>query len=157
MSLTHPGGFVSAQYNGLNYPVTTVEYLVVAGGGGAGSNVGGGGGAGGLLTATGYSITLGSSITITVGAGGAGAGLLPPQSLHLQIIQNCIVTAHKTLKNKLQILFKVPSTSPVIGLLENPGAIPNAALRFKLGWTGPMKVLDPKKVQGSWQCTLRPA
>ena len=41
MSLTHIGGVISAQYNGLNYPVTTVEYLVVAGGG---NGVGGAGG-----------------------------------------------------------------------------------------------------------------
>ena len=59
MSLKWTGGVLSPTYNGLNYPVTTVEYLVVAGGGGA-SNYGGGGG-GGLLTATGYSITTGSS------------------------------------------------------------------------------------------------
>jgi hypothetical protein len=32
----------------------------------------GGGGGGGLLTAVGYSITAGSSITVTVGGGGAG-------------------------------------------------------------------------------------
>ena len=70
---SHPGGFVGAQYNGLNYPVQTVEYLVVAGGGGAGCSYGGGGGSGGLLTATGYSVTLGSSITITIGSGGTGA------------------------------------------------------------------------------------
>ena len=61
---SHPGGFIGAQYNGLNYPVQTVEYLVVAGGGGGGNGnvsngAAGGGGAGGLLTATGYSITLG--------------------------------------------------------------------------------------------------
>ena len=72
MSLTHPGGFVSAQYNGLNYPVQTVEYLVVAGGGGGGYWGGGGGGAGGLLQATGYSITIGTPITVTIGAGGSG-------------------------------------------------------------------------------------
>ena len=70
MSLTHQGGVISAQYNGLNYPVTAVEYLVVAGGGGAGGDRAGGGGAGGLLQATGYSVTIGSSITVTVGAGG---------------------------------------------------------------------------------------
>ena len=48
MSLTHIGGVISAQYNGLNYPVTTVEYLVVAGGGSGGGYWAGGGGAGGL-------------------------------------------------------------------------------------------------------------
>ena len=55
----------------------TVEYLVVAGGGGAGSKGegGSGGGAGGLLTSTGYIVTAGSALTITVGAGGpAGTG-----------------------------------------------------------------------------------
>jgi hypothetical protein len=70
MSLTKVGGVISASLNGLNYPVTTVEYLVVAGGGGAGFSAAGGGGAGGLLTAAGFSITLGSPITVTVGAGG---------------------------------------------------------------------------------------
>ena len=58
----------------VSVPVTpTVEYLVVAGGGGGGGtqdSAGGGGGAGGLLTATGYSITAGTPITVTVGAGG---------------------------------------------------------------------------------------
>ena len=39
--LSNPGGFKGAQYNGLNYPVQTVEYLVVAGGGGSGSYPGG--------------------------------------------------------------------------------------------------------------------
>ena len=51
--------------------VTQVEYLVVAGGGGGGM-AGGGGGAGGLLTATGLSVTPGTSYTVTVGAGGTG-------------------------------------------------------------------------------------
>ena len=50
---------------------TTVEYLVVAGGGAGGGWAGGGGGAGGYRTATGYSITSGVNITVTVGAGGA--------------------------------------------------------------------------------------
>lgn len=50
----------------------TVEYLVVAGGGGGGDTSGGGGGAGGVLTATGYSVSAGSAITVTVGAGGSG-------------------------------------------------------------------------------------
>jgi hypothetical protein len=49
-----------------------VEYLVVAGGAGGGANIGGGGGAGGYRTATGFSITSGTSYTVTVGAGGAG-------------------------------------------------------------------------------------
>jgi hypothetical protein len=47
----------------------TVEYLVVAGGGGAAP---GGGGAGGLVTGSGYSVSSGSPITVTVGAGGTG-------------------------------------------------------------------------------------
>ena len=73
----YTGGIVSNAVNGLSFPVTTVEYLVVAGGGGAGASnagnaSGGAGGAGGLLTASGYAITLGSVITVTVGAGGAG-------------------------------------------------------------------------------------
>jgi len=55
---------------------TEVEYLVVAGGGGGGGsangNYGGGGGAGGFRTATGYSVTGGSSIPVTVGAAGTG-------------------------------------------------------------------------------------
>jgi hypothetical protein len=49
-----------------------VEYLVVAGGAGGGANIGGGGGAGGYRTATGFSVTSGTSYTVTVGAGGAG-------------------------------------------------------------------------------------
>ena len=72
MSQRYTGGYVSTAFNGLNTAPTTVEYLVVAGGGGGGSD-GGGGGAGGLLTATGYAVTIGSSITVTVGAGGTGA------------------------------------------------------------------------------------
>lgn len=48
----------------------SADVLVVAGGGG-GSNYGGGG-AGGYRTATGFSISSGSSIPVTVGAGGAG-------------------------------------------------------------------------------------
>jgi len=59
----------------------TVDYLVVAGGGGGGYGTGsagrgaGGGGAGGLLTASSYSITSGTSYSISVGQGGAaGAG-----------------------------------------------------------------------------------
>jgi hypothetical protein len=53
--------------------VSEVEYLVVAGGGGGGGWMGGGGGAGGYRTATGFAVTTGSSITVTVGAGGTGA------------------------------------------------------------------------------------
>lgn len=47
----------------------SIEYLTVGGGGAGGSY--GGGGAGGYRTATGFSLTPGTSYTITVGAGGA--------------------------------------------------------------------------------------
>ena len=50
----------------------STEYLVVAGGGGGGWRWGGGGGAGGYKTASGFSVTAGTSYTATVGAGGAG-------------------------------------------------------------------------------------
>ena len=73
MSQRYIGAIESNSITGINWPVTQVEYLVVAGGGGGGSavantNNGGGGGGGGLLTATGYAVTIGSSITVTVGA-----------------------------------------------------------------------------------------
>jgi hypothetical protein len=55
--------------------VTEVEYLVVGGGGGGGYGFGGGGGAGGFRTATGFSVTAGTTYTITVGAGGPGSVL----------------------------------------------------------------------------------
>lgn len=58
--------------------VTSVDYLVVGGGGGGGreaTTAGGGGGAGGLLTSTGFAVTPGSSVTVTVGAGGVDNGL----------------------------------------------------------------------------------
>ena len=53
---------------------STVEYLVVAGGGGGGGggNRGGGGGAGGYRTASGFAVSTGSAITVTVGGGGSG-------------------------------------------------------------------------------------
>jgi hypothetical protein len=73
------GGFLATNFNPLRDQKTaTVEYLVVAGGGGGAGGFNstvignGGGGAGGLLTATGYAITTGSTITVTVGSGGAG-------------------------------------------------------------------------------------
>jgi len=53
-------------------PPPDVEYLVVAGGGGGGSYRAGGGGAGGFRTASGFAVSSGTSITVTVGAGGAG-------------------------------------------------------------------------------------
>jgi hypothetical protein len=49
-----------------------VRYLVVAAGGGGGGDNGGGGGAGGYRTATGYSVSAGTTYTITVGTGGTG-------------------------------------------------------------------------------------
>jgi hypothetical protein len=48
----------------------SVEYLVVAGGGAGGGTSAGGGGAGGFRTATGLSVSAGTSYTVTVGAGG---------------------------------------------------------------------------------------
>lgn len=71
MSLRYTGNILAAGLNGLNSPVTTVEYLVIAGGGGGGGNKGGGGGAGGVLQATGYAVTAGVSLTVTIGSGGA--------------------------------------------------------------------------------------
>ena len=59
---------------------TSVDYLVVAGGGGGGNgkataqHSGGGGGAGGVRSGTSFSVTPGTSYTVTVGAGGAGNG-----------------------------------------------------------------------------------
>lgn len=56
----------------------TVEYLVVGGGGSGGyssagnSYAGAGGGAGGILAGSGYVVTAGVAITVTVGNGGAG-------------------------------------------------------------------------------------
>ena len=82
VNATSAGGFFSstaaAQYAGANAwpgntPIapSTVEYLVVAGGGGGGyGSSSGGGGAGGLRTATGFAVTSGVAITVTVGGGG---------------------------------------------------------------------------------------
>lgn len=53
--------------------VTQVEVLVVGGGGGGGGNKAGGGGGGGVIYNSAYTVTPGSSYTVTVGAGGAGA------------------------------------------------------------------------------------
>jgi hypothetical protein len=53
--------------------VETASVLVVAGGGGGGSRHSGGGGGGGVLYATNYSLTPGSSYSLSVGKGGAGA------------------------------------------------------------------------------------
>jgi hypothetical protein len=59
-----------------SYITSAVEYLVVAGGGSGGGGgqtfaQGGGGGAGGYRTDTGFAVTAGTPITITVGAGGS--------------------------------------------------------------------------------------
>ena len=56
--------------------VTQVEVLVVAGGGGGGygtSGRTGGGGAGGVVYNSAYSVTPGSSYTVTIGSGGTGS------------------------------------------------------------------------------------
>ena len=84
ISLSRSGPTYRSILNGtdlqiLNLLPATVEYLVVAGGGGGGgghqSPGGSGGGAGGYRTASGFDITPGTPITVTVGAGGtAGTG-----------------------------------------------------------------------------------
>ena len=58
----------SAASNSVTPIAFTVEYLVIAGGGGGGATRGGGGGAGGYLTASGFTVSTGSPITVTVGA-----------------------------------------------------------------------------------------
>lgn len=59
--------------------VTTVDVLVVAGGGGAGvSNGSAGGGGGGMVEVTGFPVTPGGSVPLTVGAGGAGVNTTGP-------------------------------------------------------------------------------
>lgn len=63
-----PGGHTYTVPSG----VTSVSVLVVGGGGGGGAGAGGGGGAGGLIYQTGYSVTPGASLSVTVGAGGPG-------------------------------------------------------------------------------------
>ena len=80
-SLTDPVALTSNVFTikdaALQPKASTVEYLVVAGGGGGGSageqrGGGGGGGGGGFRMASGFSITAGSPLTVTVGAGGNG-------------------------------------------------------------------------------------
>jgi len=56
--------------NTTNTEPYNIDYLVVAGGGGGSSY--GGGGAGGFRSGSSFSLTRGTSYTITVGAGGAG-------------------------------------------------------------------------------------
>jgi hypothetical protein len=53
--------------------LSSVEVLVVAGGGAGGGYHGGGGGAGGVIYNANFSVTPGTSYTVTVGAGGAAA------------------------------------------------------------------------------------
>ena len=71
---TGPASAASNSANPVSNAPSTVEYLVVAGGGGGGqaqsSAAGGGGGAGGFRTASGFAVSTGSPITVTVGAGG---------------------------------------------------------------------------------------
>jgi hypothetical protein len=58
--------------------VTSIDYVIVgAGGGGGGANngslgAGGGGGGGQVTTSTSFSVTAGSSLSLTIGTGGAG-------------------------------------------------------------------------------------
>jgi len=55
-------------------PLTSVQVLVVAGGGGGGAGCyGGAGGAGGLIYNPSYSVTGGTSYTVTIGNGGGGS------------------------------------------------------------------------------------
>jgi hypothetical protein len=68
---------MGGNWPGIATAPSTVEYLVVAGGGGGGTNHGGGAGAGGFRTATGFSVTAGTPITVTVGAGGTASGTSP--------------------------------------------------------------------------------
>jgi hypothetical protein len=56
-----------------SYGPIKAEVLIVAGGGGGGSDMGGGGGGGGVIYNSSYTVTRGSTITVTVGNGGAGA------------------------------------------------------------------------------------
>jgi len=63
--------------NPLNYYLNSVEVLVVAGGGGGGhQHGGGGGGGGGVIYRSNYSVTPGTSISLSVGAGGVGGSSL---------------------------------------------------------------------------------
>lgn len=51
---------------------SSIDLLVVAGGGGGGARHAAGGGAGGLIQQTGFTLSPGNTVSITVGAGGAG-------------------------------------------------------------------------------------
>ena len=57
--------------------VTAVDVLVVGGGGAGGNHHGAGGGAGGLIYRPGFTVTPGSTISVTVGAGGTGTANFP--------------------------------------------------------------------------------
>ena len=75
MALTIGSGITFGSGISLNPPAPpstiAVEYLVVAGGGGSYSTSdSGGGGGGGYRTASGYSVTIGSTYNVTIGAGG---------------------------------------------------------------------------------------
>ena len=54
-------------------PPSAVTYLVIGGGGGGSESGAGGGGAGGYRTASSFSVSAGSELTVTIGGGGAAA------------------------------------------------------------------------------------
>ena len=58
----------------VNYSLTEVEVLAVAGGGAGGGRHAGGGGGGGVIYVSSHAVTQGSAITVTVGNGGATGG-----------------------------------------------------------------------------------
>jgi len=67
--------FLSGTTNFAVEKAGTVDYLLVAGGGGGGSGaIPGGGGAGGLLTATGFSLAIGSHPVVVGASGPSNAG-----------------------------------------------------------------------------------
>ena len=70
---TYISGFTSSTTWTVPAGVTSAQVLVVAGGGGGGRDRGGGGGGGGVVYNSGYTLTPGSSISITIGSGGASA------------------------------------------------------------------------------------
>ena len=72
-------------------PPLLIDYLVIAGGAGAISNRNGGGGAGGYRTATGYSVTSGSAITVTIGAGGIASTNPRGVMVHKALIQYLVL------------------------------------------------------------------
>jgi hypothetical protein len=66
----YPGQLDNEKLQLITNNTYNIEYLVVAGGGGGSS---GGGGAGGYRTASGFTLTVGTSYTVTVGGGGSGS------------------------------------------------------------------------------------